>query len=68
MSIWKILHSSLLITGTAVGAGFIALPMSVINLGIPMSAALIIVMCFVAYKSSMMLVDLKKVLKIVNYI
>ncbi len=58
MSIWKILHSSLLITGTAIGAGFIALPMSVINLGIPMSAALIIVMCFVAYKSSMMLVDL----------
>ena len=58
MSIWKILHSSLLITGTAVGAGFIALPMSVINLGIPMSSALIIIMCFVAYKSSMMLVDL----------
>lgn len=58
MSIWKILHSSLLCTGTAVGAGFIALPMFVVNLGIPMSIGLIFLMCFVAYKSSMMLVDL----------
>ena len=54
----EIINASLLISGTAIGAGLIALPIMAANLGVKISLAFVIAMVFVAYQSSMMTLDL----------
>lgn len=54
----KLLNAIFLISGTAIGAGLIALPLTSVNLGTSISVAIIFFMVFVAYKSSMMTIDL----------
>ena len=54
----KLLNSIFLISGTAIGAGLIALPLTSVNLGTNILVAIIFFMVFVAYKTSMMTVDL----------
>ena len=54
----KLLNAIFLISGTAIGAGLIALPLTSVNLGTNILVAIIFFMVFVAYKTSMMTVDL----------
>ena len=54
----KLLNAILLVSGTAIGAGLIALPLTSVNLGANLSVAIIFFMVFVAYKTSMMTIDL----------
>ena len=54
----KLVHSVCLIFGTCVGAGLVALPMMAVHLGIPLSAIIIAAMVYIAWRSSMMTVDL----------
>ena len=54
----KLVHSVCLIFGTCVGAGLVALPMLAVHLGISLSAIIIAAMVYVAWRSSMMTVDL----------
>ena len=54
----KLLHAVFLISGTAIGAGLIALPLVTVNLGIYLSVFIIAMMIFVAYQSSMMTIEL----------
>ncbi len=54
----KLLNAILLVSGTAIGAGLIALPLTSVNLGMNVSVAIIFFMVFVAYKTSMMTIDL----------
>lgn len=54
----KLLHAIFLISGTAIGAGLVALPLVTVNLGIYLSIFIIALMVFVAYQSSMMTIDL----------
>lgn len=56
----KLLNASLLVAGTAIGAGLIALPLMAVNLGIGLSAAVIALMVFIAYQASMMTLDLNE--------
>lgn len=56
----EIVNASLLVSGTAIGAGLIALPLMSVNLGIEISSAIIIFMIFIAYQSSMMTLDLNQ--------
>ena len=54
----KLVHSVCLIFGTCVGAGLVALPMLAVHLGIWLSAIIIAAMVYIAWRSSMMTVDL----------
>ncbi len=54
----KLVHSICLIFGTCVGAGLVALPMLAVHLGISLSAIIIAAMVYIAWRSSMMTVDL----------
>ena len=54
----KLVHSVCLIFGTCVGAGLVALPMLAVHLGISLSAIIIAAMVYIAWRSSMMTVDL----------
>lgn len=54
----KLLNAIFLISGTAMGAGLIALPLTSVNLRMNISSAIIFFMVFVACKSSMMTIDL----------
>ncbi|MBP5191598.1 MAG: hypothetical protein J6Z25_03475 [Opitutales bacterium] len=54
----KLIHASLLITGTTIGAGFLALPLSGINIDIKLLAGLIFFFAWVAHYASMMAIDL----------
>ncbi len=56
----KLLHAVFLISGTAIGAGLIALPLVTVNLGIYLSVLIIALMVFVAYQSSMMTIELNE--------
>ena len=54
----NLLNAIFLISGTAIGAGLIALPLTSINLGPAISTTIIFLMVFIAYKTSMMTIDL----------
>ncbi len=54
----KLLNSIFLISGTAIGAGFIALPLVTINIGSIVSFAVILFMAFIAYQTSLIVIDL----------
>ena len=54
----KLVHAICLIFGTCVGAGLVALPMLAVHLGISLSAIIIAAMVYIAWRSSMMTVDL----------
>ena len=54
----KLLNAIFLISGTAIGAGLIALPLTSVNLGTNILVVIIFFMVFVAYKTSMMTIDL----------
>ena len=54
----KLVHSICLIFGTCVGAGLVALPMLAVHLGIGLSAIIIAAMVYIAWRSSVMTVDL----------
>ena len=56
----KILHSSLLVAGTSIGAGLLALPMTSVNIGIGLLTVTILLMLFVGYYTSMMVVRLNE--------
>lgn len=56
----ELINASLLISGTAIGAGLLALPLMSVNLGLEISSAVIIFMIFIAYQSSMMALDLNQ--------
>lgn len=53
-----LLHAIFLISGTAIGAGLVALPLTVVHLGLHLTALLLGCALFVAYRSSMMTIDL----------
>lgn len=57
----KILHSSLLVAGTSIGAGLLALPMTSVNIGIGLLTVTILLMLFVGYHASMMVVRLNEI-------
>ena len=57
----KMLHSSLLVAGTSIGAGLLALPMTSVNIGIGLLTAMILLMLFVGYYTSMMVVRLNEI-------
>ena len=52
----KLLHASLLIAGTSIGAGLLALPMTSVNIGIGLLTVMILLMLFVGYHTSMMVI------------
>ncbi len=54
----KLLNSIFLISGTAIGAGLIALPLVAINIGSIISSIVILFMAFLAYQTSLMIIDL----------
>ena len=54
----NLLNAIFLISGTAIGAGLIALPLTSVNLGMKILSLIIFFMVFVAYKTSMMTIDL----------
>lgn len=56
----ELINASLLVAGTAIGAGLIALPLMSANFGVEISLAIIIFMIFIAYQSSMMTIDLNE--------
>ena len=53
----KIIHIALLIAGTSIGVGIVALPMVAVNLGLPLIFGLTGLMVFIGYRSFMMPVD-----------
>ena len=53
----KIIHITLLIAGTSIGVGIVALPMVAVNLGLPLVTGLVALMLFIGYRSFMMPVD-----------
>ena len=53
----KIIHIALLIAGTSIGVGIVALPMVAVNLGLPLVVGLVVLMLFVGYRSFMMPVE-----------
>ena len=53
----KIIHIALLIAGTSIGVGIVALPMVAVNLGLPLVTGLVALMLFIGYRSFMMPVD-----------
>ena len=59
----KLVHSICLIFGTCVGAGLVALPMLAVHLGIWLSSLIIAAMVYIAWRSSMMTVDLNALRK-----
>ena len=56
----RFIHATLLIVGTSIGAGFLALPLSGCNLGIKLLLLLTVLCIFTAYRSSMMAVELNE--------
>lgn len=56
----NLLNAIFLISGTAIGAGLIALPLTAINLGVGISTIIICLAVFIAYQSSMMTIDLNE--------
>ena len=56
----KLLHASLLIAGTSIGAGLLALPMTSVNIGIGLLTVMILLMLFVGYHTSMMVIRLNE--------
>ena len=54
----KLVHSICLIFGTCVGAGLVALPMLAVHVGIGLASLIIMMMVYIAWRSSMMTVDL----------
>ena len=50
----KLIHTIFLVTGTSIGAGLIALPMTVVNLGCGAFIGVIAIMVWLAYQSSYM--------------
>lgn len=54
----KLLNSIFLISGTAIGAGLVALPLMAINIGTIIFSIIVFFMAFLAYKTSLMVVDL----------
>ena len=59
----RFIHATLLIVGTSIGAGFLALPLSGCNLDIKLLLALTVFCIFIAYRSSMMAVELNELCK-----
>ena len=55
-----VINASLLVAGTAIGAGLIALPLMAVNLGIGLASIIILAMIFIAYQASMMTLDLNE--------
>ena len=53
----KLLNATFLVSGTAIGAGLISLPLTAVNLGIA-AVIITVIMIFVAYRSSMMTIEL----------
>lgn len=54
----KIFNAVLLIAGTSIGTGLLSLPISAVNLGIPMTLLSMGMLYWLAYQSSMMVIDL----------
>lgn len=54
----KLINSIFLISGTAIGAGLIALPLVAINIGSIVFSLVIFFMAFLAYQTSLMIIDL----------
>lgn len=54
----KLIHAIFLVTGTSIGAGLIALPMTVVNLGTVSFGVMIAIMVWLAYQSSCMTTQL----------
>ena len=52
------IHATALVIGTAVGAGFLALPLSGAHLNVPLIVLATLICIFVTYRSSVMAVDL----------
>ncbi len=59
----RFIHATLLVVGTSIGAGFLALPLSGVNLDIGLLLLLTVAFIFIAYRSSMMAVDLNALYK-----
>ena len=60
ISMRAFIHSTALVIGTAIGAGFLALPLSGSHLNVPLIILATIVSIFVTYRSSVMAVDLNE--------
>lgn len=56
----KLLNAIFLISGTAIGAGLLALPLVAINVGSVMTLLILLFMAFIAYQSSLMVVSLNR--------
>lgn len=56
----NLLNAIFLISGTAIGAGLIALPLTAVNFGVGISTAIICLAIFITYQSSMMTIDLNE--------
>ena len=54
------IHATALVIGTAIGAGFLALPLSGAHLSVPLIILATLVSVFVTYRSSVMAVDLNE--------
>ena len=54
----KLVHAICLVFGTCVGAGLVALPMLAVHVGIGPASLIIMMMVYIAWRSSMMTVDL----------
>ncbi len=54
------IHATALVIGTAIGAGFLALPLSGAHLNVPLIVAATLICIFVTYRSSVMAVDLNE--------
>ena len=52
------IHATALVIGTAIGAGFLALPLSGAHLNVPLIVSATLICIFVTYRSSVMAVDL----------
>ena len=59
----KVLHSSLLVAGTSIGAGLLALPMASVNIGIGLLTLITLLMLFVGYHMSMLVIRLNEMYK-----
>ena len=62
-NIIKLLSAVFLISGTAIGAGLVALPIVAANLSMHLIILIIVIMAFIAYQTSMMTIDLNEMNK-----
>lgn len=63
LSMEKLFNATFLISGTAIGAGLMALPLTVVNVGPNLTVLILVCAVFVAYRSSIMTIELNEAKK-----